>query len=109
MKIIDTFSQITDCFTNNIFNMENWEKYANAISPNLAVKLRDDIADYNFQDDVFPLLNNVAYHFDELSSTQFFSFAYRWIAGKDTKYFANRFERIDHLLFGIVQRCRLGN
>lgn len=67
MKIIDTFSQITDCFTNNIFNIENWEKYANAISPNLAVKLRDDIADYNFQDDVFPLLNNVAYHFDQLN------------------------------------------
>lgn len=68
MKIIDTFSQITDCFTNNIFNMENWEKYANAISPNLAVKLRDDIADYNFQNDVFPLLNSVAHHFDQLNT-----------------------------------------
>ena len=46
--------------------MEYWENYANAISPGLAAKLKEDIADYNFQKDVLPLLNNVAHHFPEL-------------------------------------------
>lgn len=66
MKIIDTFPQIANCFADDIFNMEYWENYANAISPGLAAKLKEDIADYNFQKDVLPLLNNVAHHFPEL-------------------------------------------
>lgn len=66
MNIIDTFPQIANCFADDIFNMEYWENYANAISPGLAAKCKEDIADYNFQKDVLPLLNNVAHHFSEL-------------------------------------------
>lgn len=68
MKTIDTFFQMTGCFVNGIFHMENWEKYANSIFPGLAVKLKDDIADYDFENDVLPLLNNVPHHLDKLDA-----------------------------------------
>ena len=66
MKIIDTLPQIIDCFVDDVFNMERWENYANAISPRLAVKLKNDIANYDFQNDVLPVLNNVAHNFNKL-------------------------------------------
>ena len=47
MNIIDTFPQIANCFADDIFNMEYWENYANAISPGLAAKCKEDIADYD--------------------------------------------------------------
>lgn len=66
MKIIDTFPKIIDCFVDDVFNRECWENYANEISPRLAVKLKNDIADYDFQNDVLPVLNNVAHNFNKL-------------------------------------------
>lgn len=42
MNIIDTFPQIANCFADDIFNMEYWENYANAISPGLAAKCKED-------------------------------------------------------------------
>ena len=43
MNIIDTFPQIANCFADDIFNMEYWENYANAISPGLAVNVNEKV------------------------------------------------------------------
>ena len=43
MNIIDTFPQIANCFADDIFNMEYWENYANAISPGLAAKCKEEL------------------------------------------------------------------
>lgn len=66
MKIMDTFPKMSDCFIDGVLNMERWENYADSISPELAIKLKNDVAEYNFQNDILPLLNNVAYNFDKL-------------------------------------------
>lgn len=68
MKIVDTFPKMADCFIDGVFNMERWEIYANLISPKLAIKLKNDIADFDFQKDILPLLNNVTCHFDKLNT-----------------------------------------
>lgn len=68
MKIVDTFPKMADYFIDGVFNMERWGIYANSISPKLAIKLKNDIADFDFQKDILPLLNNVTCHFDKLNT-----------------------------------------
>lgn len=67
MKIIDTFSMIPNCFIDNKFNIERWEKYCNSISPELVDKLTTDIADYDFKSDILPVLNSVPKNLDKLN------------------------------------------
>lgn len=66
MKIIDTYHKIADCFNDGVFNIENWQRYSDSISTGLAVKLKSDIADYDFQKDILPILNDVVRNLDKL-------------------------------------------
>lgn len=67
MKIIDTFIDIHKCYLNNRFELENWIKYADSISPTLADKLLNDIEGYDFQKDVLPILNEVPCNIDKVN------------------------------------------
>ena len=51
MKIIDTYSEIFNCFEEGKFNISLWEKYVDSIFPNMSNKLKEDSKDFI----VFPL------------------------------------------------------
>ncbi len=67
MRIIDTFIDIHKCYVNNCFELENWIKYADSISPTLADKLLNDIHGYDFQKDILPILNEVPCNIDKVN------------------------------------------
>ena len=66
MKIVDTYQRISDCFIDGVFNIENWRCYSDSISTELVIKLKNDIADYDFQKNVLPVLNDVVQNPDKL-------------------------------------------
>lgn len=59
MKVIDTFQEIPGCYKNNQFDQHLWEAYAQKIAPGFAEKIKTDAADYNFEQDILPVLNAV--------------------------------------------------
>lgn len=65
MKITDTFDQIPALFENGVFSIENWEKYAKTIHPDLAALCRDDAAEtiatgqVSWEENYLPVLNAV--------------------------------------------------
>ena len=58
MKIVDTYSDIQSCFMDGVFNLNQWCKYAENILPNLSVKLQKDAKAYNFDKEIFPVIQN---------------------------------------------------
>ncbi len=68
MNVIDTFSTIHECFVDGAFSMDRWEKYCISISDELPNKLKTDIADLDFSNNILPLLNDVAKNFDKLET-----------------------------------------
>ncbi len=68
MNVIDTFSTIHECFVDNAFSIDRWEKYCISISDELPNKLKADISDLDFSNDILPLLNEVIKNFDKLET-----------------------------------------
>ena len=59
MRIINTFDKIAGCFKNSAFDLDAWRVYARAISPELGEKCERDSREYDFNNDVLPVVNNV--------------------------------------------------
>ena len=59
MRIINTFDKIPGCFKNSAFELDAWRAYARAISPELGEKCERDSREYDFNNDVLPVVNNV--------------------------------------------------
>lgn len=59
MRIINTFDKIPFCFQKGVFSIEAWKEYARGISPELCEKCESDAADYDFDNSVLPIINNV--------------------------------------------------
>ncbi len=59
MKIIDTYSEIFNCFAEGNFNINLWEKYADSIFSNLSNKLKEDSKNYNFEKEVLPVIQGL--------------------------------------------------
>ena len=59
MRIINTFDKIPGCFKNSAFDLNAWRVYARAISPELGEKCERDSREYDFNNDVLPVVNNV--------------------------------------------------
>ncbi|MBQ8163718.1 MAG: hypothetical protein IJZ93_05080 [Clostridia bacterium] len=56
MKILDTYDNINQCFTNEKFDIDKWTEYADGIISNLSKKLKNDIAGYDFEKEVLPVI-----------------------------------------------------
>lgn len=56
MKFIDTYDEILSCFSSNEFNIELWETYSNMISKELSNKVKMDVKDYNYTQDILPII-----------------------------------------------------
>lgn len=56
MKITDAFDGIYECYPDGSFDLKCWERYAEKISPSFADKIKNDAADYNFEQDILPVL-----------------------------------------------------
>lgn len=65
MKIIDTFSEIENCFIDGKFSISRWETYAQNIFPNLQEKLFSDSKDYDFDKDIVPVVEMIMKKHDE--------------------------------------------
>lgn len=59
MRIINTFDKIPGCFKNSAFDLDAWRVYARAISPEFGEKCERDSREYDFNNDVLPVVNNV--------------------------------------------------
>ena len=59
MKIIDTYSEIFNCFEEGKFDISLWEKYADSIFPNMSNKLKEDSKDYDFEKEILPVIQNL--------------------------------------------------
>lgn len=59
MRIINTFDKIPGCFKNSAFDLDAWRVYTHAISPELGEKCERDSREYDFNNDVLPVVNNV--------------------------------------------------
>lgn len=57
MKIINTCDKIKTTFVNG-FDIDLWRKYASEISKELPLKCENDAKEYDFEKDVFPVLEN---------------------------------------------------
>ena len=56
MIIRNTIPQIKAAFPDGAFDLARWRQYANGISPTLAQKCLDDIAGYDFQKEIVPVV-----------------------------------------------------
>ena len=66
LYVIDTFAGIRSCFPSGQFSLPDWQKYAANIAEELPDKIQDDIADYSFETDVLPVVQNVCTNWGEL-------------------------------------------
>lgn len=62
MRIINTFDKIPGCFKNSAFDLDAWRVYARAVSPELGEKCEQDSREYDFNNDVLPVVNNVLFN-----------------------------------------------
>ena len=60
MRIINTFDKIPGCFKNSAFELDAWRKHTPArFRRSLAKKCERDSREYDFNNDVLPVVNNV--------------------------------------------------
>jgi len=59
MKIIDTYSEIFNCFGEGNFNISLWGKYVDSIFPNMSNKLKEDSKDYDFEKEIIPVIQDL--------------------------------------------------
>lgn len=59
VRIIDTFQDINKCFTDTGFCKEKWNQYISCHLPYAKEMIEKDGAEYNFEEQVFPVLNAV--------------------------------------------------
>ena len=59
MRIVNTYPKILSLFEkmNGVFDMGLWEEYASQISIELPDKIKTDSRDYDFDNDILPVLN----------------------------------------------------
>lgn len=58
MRIINTFDKIQNCYTDNKFNLDAWRKYTKEFSCELSKKCEQDSKEYDFNKQIFPIVNN---------------------------------------------------
>lgn len=58
INIIDTFEEIVRLAEKGTFSMDKWERYAASISESLPPKLLEDAKDYDFDSQIFPILES---------------------------------------------------
>ena len=68
MKIIDTSNEIQQCYPNGIFDITCWKKYADSIAPNFSNKIKNDTADYDFEQDILPVLQSTINNAQKLTA-----------------------------------------
>lgn len=56
MKFIDTYNDILHYFHTDKFDINTWYRYSKSISPYLQEKVEKDIADYDFNTDILPVI-----------------------------------------------------
>lgn len=59
VRIIDTFQDIDKCFTDTGFCKEKWNQYISYHLPYAKEMIEKDGAKYDFEEQVFPVLNAV--------------------------------------------------
>ena len=70
IRLIDTYPHIvTYKSVNKSFSLETWKDYADSISPFLYEKCYSDASEYDFEEDVAPVLNGMLYNrFERIES-----------------------------------------
>ncbi len=66
MKIINTYSQIQNCYRNGAFDKELWDTYMASVLPAFKPLSEQDAADYDFASVILPVLNTVPQMPDKL-------------------------------------------
>lgn len=66
MKIIDTFDDIRQCYRGGVFDLGLWESYADSISPDFRDKIKNDVKDCDFSEDILPVLQDLINNEDKL-------------------------------------------
>lgn len=59
MRIINTFDKIPNCYKDHVFDLDLWRNYTKDFSSELAEKCESDAKEYDFDRDIFPVVNNV--------------------------------------------------
>lgn len=57
MRIIDTFGDISLCFNDGLFSLDDWRSYMRMVYPQATEMIERDSACYDFQHDILPILN----------------------------------------------------
>ena len=65
MRIIDTFPNIVDTFSNTPFRLELWEEYIHSFSASLVKKVEDDSRDYDFNREILPVISHLLENWDK--------------------------------------------
>ena len=60
MRIIDAFTEAWSCFPDNVFSLDAWRRYVARISPALTQLCLEDVKDYDFEQQVLPVLQAYA-------------------------------------------------
>ena len=73
LSVVDTFSNIRQCFPSGQFSLPDWKKYAAGIAAEFPGKIIDDIACYRFEEEILPVVQNVYTNWEklELAHTSF--------------------------------------
>ena len=68
MRIINTYEEIISLLNemNGVFDIHLWEKYASRISNDFPQKLKHDSRNYDFNNDILPIINLVMSGFEKL-------------------------------------------
>ncbi len=67
IKIIDTYNGIEKCFVDSHFCKNQWNDYMDAYLPYARAMVEADCSEYDFDRQVFPVLNNVFNNKDKLA------------------------------------------
>lgn len=62
LRIIDTYNEIQRFFKTECFDIAQYKTYASNISPNLWELVREDTKEYDFEKDIFPVLQYLFGH-----------------------------------------------
>lgn len=69
MRVITTYKEILQTFSDGVFDTLKWRTYVNQISPHLPLKCEENCAAYDFHREVAPVLNLALHNKEKLSET----------------------------------------
>ena len=105
MHFTDTYEAVQRVFPEGSFTLTAWKKYAAAISPELAEKCEKDAADYDFEKQVLPVLQDALKNSEGLREIHL---SFQRVSKKIASGFWARTGSGGAVVFGPVQRGRLG-